>query len=107
LAIGTTISLGGIKINPVNGKDLNVIATTVNGHENKSVKPYINTSIFEIFKIGLGPSSSHTIAPMKAAYNFLKKSTNFQIQVIKPITLRSDFLEVCQQPVKITVQIEQ
>ena len=27
-------------------------------------------SIFEIFKIGLGPSSSHTVAPMKASKIF-------------------------------------
>lgn len=31
----------------------------------------INTSIFELFKIGPGPSSSHTIGPMKAGYDFL------------------------------------
>ena len=29
-------------------------------------------SIFEIFKIGIGPSSSHTVGPMKAAYEFIK-----------------------------------
>ena len=28
------------------------------------------TSIFELFKIGIGPSSSHTIGPMKAAATF-------------------------------------
>ena len=38
-------------------------------------------SIFEIFKIGIGPSSSHTVAPMKAAKAFrdqilLHKSLN-------------------------------
>lgn len=27
-------------------------------------------SIFDLFKIGIGPSSSHTIGPMRAAYNF-------------------------------------
>ena len=31
----------------------------------------INTSVFDIFKIGPGPSSSHTIGPMKAAGNFI------------------------------------
>ena len=30
-------------------------------------------SIFEIFKIGIGPSSSHTVAPMKAAKEFRDK----------------------------------
>mgnify|MGYP000852569262 CR=1 FL=1 len=28
------------------------------------------TSIFELFKIGIGPSSSHTVGPMKAAHSF-------------------------------------
>jgi len=31
---------------------------------------YITTSIFDIFKTGPGPSSSHTIGPMKAALSF-------------------------------------
>ena len=31
----------------------------------------ITTSIFDLFKVGPGPSSSHTIGPMKAAYDFL------------------------------------
>ena len=34
---------------------------------------YITTSIFEIFKTGPGPSSSHTIGPMKAALDFRDK----------------------------------
>lgn len=34
----------------------------------------IKTSIFDLFKIGPGPSSSHTIGPMKAAYDFLKRA---------------------------------
>lgn len=29
-------------------------------------------SIFDIFKIGIGPSSSHTFGPMKAGYDFVK-----------------------------------
>ncbi len=34
------------------------------------MKDYITTSIFDIFKTGPGPSSSHTIGPMKAALGF-------------------------------------
>jgi len=30
----------------------------------------VNTSIFEIFKIGIGPSSSHTVGPMRASREF-------------------------------------
>eukprot|EP01054_Gregarina_sp_Poly1_P004530 Gregarina_sp_Poly_1__4529@NODE_2430_length_2145_cov_1059_989413_g1544_i0_p1_GENE_NODE_2430_length_2145_cov_1059_989413_g1544_i0NODE_2430_length_2145_cov_1059_989413_g1544_i0_p1_ORF_typecomplete_len607_score99_83SDH_alpha/PF03313_15/2_1e78SDH_beta/PF03315_15/7_1e38_NODE_2430_length_2145_cov_1059_989413_g1544_i02232043 len=32
----------------------------------------ICTSLFDLFKIGPGPSSSHTIGPMKAAFDFLQ-----------------------------------
>src|SRR5574344_1532958 len=38
----------------------------------KSMNP-ISNSVFEIFKTGPGPSSSHTIGPMLAAGRFLKK----------------------------------
>ena len=30
----------------------------------------VNTSLFELFKIGIGPSSSHTVGPMRAARRF-------------------------------------
>ncbi len=30
----------------------------------------MSVSLFDLFKIGLGPSSSHTVGPMKAAYRF-------------------------------------
>lgn len=33
----------------------------------------ITTSIFDLFKVGPGPSSSHTIGPMKAARDFLHR----------------------------------
>ncbi|RAJ94439.1 L-serine dehydratase [Larkinella arboricola] len=33
----------------------------------------ITTSIFDLFKVGPGPSSSHTIGPMKAAFDFLER----------------------------------
>ena len=32
----------------------------------------MNTSLFELFKIGIGPSSSHTVGPMRAARRFAK-----------------------------------
>lgn len=37
-------------------------------------KEAITTSVFDLFKIGPGPSSSHTIGPMKAAYDFLQRT---------------------------------
>ena len=30
-------------------------------------------SLFDIFKIGIGPSSSHTVGPMRAAARFLER----------------------------------
>ena len=33
-------------------------------------KECVKTSLFEIFKIGIGPSSSHTVGPMRAAAAF-------------------------------------
>ena len=36
-------------------------------------------SAFQMFKIGIGPSSSHTVGPMKAAREFLLKAKNFDI----------------------------
>ncbi len=32
----------------------------------------MSTSVFDIFKIGIGPSSSHTVGPMKAALRFVQ-----------------------------------
>lgn len=40
------------------------------GQENRAMSAIL-TSIFELFKVGPGPSSSHTIGPMKAAFDFL------------------------------------
>ncbi|BDQ35841.1 L-serine dehydratase [Pseudodesulfovibrio nedwellii] len=38
--------------------------------------PPVKTSIFQLLKIGPGPSSSHTIGPMKAGYYFMKLVRN-------------------------------
>jgi len=39
----------------------------------------ITTSVFDLFKIGPGPSSSHTIGPMKAGYDFLQRINQLDI----------------------------
>ena len=39
----------------------------------------INTSVFDIFKIGPGPSSFHTIGPMKAANNFIASALQLPV----------------------------
>ena len=33
----------------------------------------MNISVFDMFKIGIGPSSSHTVGPMFAAKKFILK----------------------------------
>jgi L-serine dehydratase len=33
----------------------------------------MNESIFELFQIGIGPSSSHTMGPMRAACSFARR----------------------------------
>src|SRR3954465_14291074 len=33
-------------------------------------------SAFELYKIGIGPSSSHTVGPMRAANSFVTRLTN-------------------------------
>ena len=44
-------------------------------------KPIV-TSIFDIFKIGPGPSSSHTIGPMKGAHNFIETASKLPLRKI-------------------------
>ena len=36
----------------------------------------MKTSVFEIFKIGIGPSSSHTVGPMRASRDFVGRLAN-------------------------------
>jgi L-serine dehydratase len=33
----------------------------------------VNTSLFDLYKIGIGPSSSHTMGPMRAAHRFVSE----------------------------------
>src|ERR1700679_474382 len=33
----------------------------------------MQTSLFELFKIGIGPSSSHTVGPMRASLRFVRE----------------------------------
>ncbi len=40
-------------------------------------------SVFDIFKIGVGPSSSHTIGPMKAAFSFIQSVLSADLTVSK------------------------
>ncbi|SFU83263.1 Serine dehydratase beta chain [Halomonas korlensis] len=35
----------------------------------------MSISVFDLFKIGVGPSSSHTVGPMRAAFDFLGELT--------------------------------
>jgi L-serine dehydratase len=50
----------------------NLQRNTINERINMLSSP-ITTSIFDLFKVGPGPSSSHTIGPMKAAFDFRQR----------------------------------
>jgi len=39
-------------------------------------------SIFQLFSIGIGPSSSHTVGPMKAAHAFIQSLRNHQLLLL-------------------------
>ncbi len=53
------------------------------------LKEPITTSIFDLFKIGPGPSSSHTIGPMKAAYDFLQRAKALpESQLAEPLQIK-------------------
>lgn len=39
----------------------------------------MNTSLFDLFKIGIGPSSSHTVGPMRAACRFAERLSNHEL----------------------------
>jgi len=49
--------------------------------------PHEAISVFDIFKIGVGPSSSHTLGPWRAAQYFLQsleqKDQLFQVQSLR------------------------
>jgi len=49
-------------------------------------KGAITTSIFELFKIGPGPSSSHTIGPMRAALRFRQAMSQLSNEDLKSAT---------------------
>ena len=47
----------------------------------------MNTSLFELFKIGIGPSSSHTVGPMRAALRFVRELSPAQFDQTHAITV--------------------
>ncbi len=47
----------------------------------------MNVSVFDLFSIGLGPSSSHTVGPMRAAFDFLTQHSDSELQNIQSISI--------------------
>lgn len=45
-------------------------------------------SVFDLFSIGIGPSSSHTVGPMRAAYDFLHQHSAEEFNRIHAVTVR-------------------
>lgn len=44
-------------------------------------------SVFDLFSIGIGPSSSHTVGPMRAAYDFLHQHTQIELEKVHSILI--------------------
>jgi L-serine dehydratase len=51
----------------------------------------MNTSLFELFKIGIGPSSSHTVGPMRAAFRFVRELASSPGRIDRTTSLRCEF----------------
>lgn len=47
----------------------------------------MNISVFDLFSIGIGPSSSHTVGPMRAALDFLQQHAETELTHVKSITV--------------------
>ncbi|MCW5588383.1 MAG: L-serine ammonia-lyase [Legionellales bacterium] len=47
----------------------------------------MHISLFDLFSIGIGPSSSHTVGPMRAAQAFIHKLTPSQLQSLTRVTV--------------------
>ena len=47
----------------------------------------MSISVFDIFTVGIGPSSSHTVGPMRAAKQFIDSFDQPQLQRIANITV--------------------
>ncbi|HLB56256.1 MAG TPA: L-serine ammonia-lyase [Coxiellaceae bacterium] len=45
-------------------------------------------SVFDLFSIGIGPSSSHTVGPMRAALDFLKQHNSDEFAQIAAVRIR-------------------
>ncbi|HWR03233.1 MAG TPA: serine dehydratase beta chain, partial [Humidesulfovibrio sp.] len=48
--------------------------------------PAIALSVFDLFKIGPGPSSSHTIGPMRAGHDFIQAARALPPEVLATAT---------------------
>lgn len=56
-------------------------------------RPPIDTTLFDFFKVGPGPSSSHTIGPMKAGSDFMERCAALPADVLSCVaTLRVTLL---------------
>lgn len=45
-------------------------------------------SVFDLFSIGIGPSSSHTVGPMRAAYDFLDHHSSLEFNQISTVNVK-------------------
>ncbi len=52
-------------------------------------------SVFELFKIGIGPSSSHTVGPMRAARTFVRQlDAQDRLSSVARLKLRAESIKI-------------
>jgi len=56
-------------------------------------------SVFDLFKIGIGPSSSHTVGPMRAARLFVQRLAHEgRLEGTVRVTVASGAISFCFEP---------
>lgn len=61
-------------------------------------------SVFDMFKIGIGPSSSHTVGPMKAGKIFMQHLADSG-QIAQVDELRAELFGSSAKPARATAQV--
>ena len=51
---------------------MTIVGDSMRRSDNEPLTTTMNLSVFDLFKIGIGPSSSHTVGPMLAAWRFVR-----------------------------------
>lgn len=75
-----------VKLRPAKGGQENT--TSQDSGTTKNLEPMkgpVKLSVFELFKVGPGPSSSHTIGPMLAGFDFIRRAEELPLETLKRV----------------------